>query len=175
MALKLADKQQIVEEIKSVATQSVSLVAAEYRGLTSVQLTSLRKEAKNSGVFLKVVRNTLASRALADTDYACTDEKLVGPLILAFSLDDPGAAARLFKNFAKSNEKLKTTAISLGGKLLAANQLDAIASLPTYDQAVGQLLSVMQAPIVKFVRTLAEPYTRLVRTIAAIRDQKQKG
>jgi large subunit ribosomal protein L10 len=138
-------------------------------------MTSLRKEARNSGVYLRVVRNTLASRALADTDFACSDTKLVGPLVLAFSQDDPAAAARLFKKFIKDNQKLQVTAISLNGKLLAANQLDTIASLPTYKEAVAQLVAVMKAPINKLVRTLADPSSRVVRTLSAIRDKKQNG
>ncbi|MBX9704955.1 MAG: 50S ribosomal protein L10, partial [Gammaproteobacteria bacterium] len=103
----------------------------------------------------------------------CIQDSLTGPVVLAFSKTEPSAAARLVRDFAKDHEKLEVRALSIGGKLIAANQIDTVATLPTYDEAIAQLLSVMQAPIAKLVRTLAEPNTKLVRTIAAVRDQKQ--
>jgi large subunit ribosomal protein L10 len=124
---------------------------------------------------MRVVRNTLARRALEGTQFACMQEKLVGPLILAFSQEDPGAAARLIKAFAKENEKLKVTALAIDSQLLPAEGLNTLASLPTRDEAIAQLMSVMLAPVTKFVRTLAEPHAKLVRIIAAIRDQKQSA
>ena len=173
MVLKLEDKKTIVNEVSGVAKQALSLVAAEYSGLTVGQLTDLRKSARNAGVYMRVVRNTLARRALEGTQFACMSEKLVGPLILAFSQEDPGAAARLIKEFAKTNEKLKVMALAIDSQLLPASGLDKLASLPTRDQAIALLMSVMKAPITKFVRTLAEPHAKLVRTVAAVRDQKQ--
>lgn len=173
MVLKLDDKKAIVSEVAGVAQQAISLVAAEYSGIDVSQLTELRKEARNSGVYMRVVRNTLARRALEGTKFACMQDELVGPLVLAFSQDHPGAAARLFKEFAKSNEKLVVRALSIDSKLLPGSQLDVLASLPTKDEALAQMMSVMTAPITKFVRTLAEPHAKLVRTVAAIRDQKQ--
>lgn len=175
MALYLAQKKQITEEVNTVANQSVSLITAQYSGLTSQQMTLLRREARNAGVFLRVVRNTLAKRGLAETDYECAQPALSGPLILAFSKEDPAAAARLFKTFAKEHQKLVVTSIALSGQLLDAKQLDAVASLPTRDQALSMLLSVLQAPTVKLVRTLAETYTKMVRTVGQIRDKKQAG
>lgn len=173
MGLKLKEKQAIVNEVTEVANQAVSLIAAEYNGLTVAQLTALRKSARESGmVNIRVVRNTLARRALKDTSFNCINEKLVGPLILAFSKKDPGAAARLIKDFIKDNEKLKVTALALENKLLPSESLKSLASLPTRNEAIAQLLSVMQAPIVKLIRTLAEPHTKLVRTVAAIRNTK---
>lgn len=175
MVLKLQDKKAIVDEVAVVAKQAVSLVAAEYAGLTVGQLTALRKSARESGVYMRVVRNTLARRALEGTQFACMQDVLVGPLVLAFSQEHPGAAARLIKEFVKSNEKLKVKALALENKLLGAEGLEQLASLPTRDEAIAQLMSVMLAPITKFVRTLAEPHAKLVRTVAAVRDKKQSA
>jgi large subunit ribosomal protein L10 len=175
MVLKLEDKKTIVNEVAVVAKQAVSLIAAEYNGLTVAQLTRLRKSARESGVYMRVVRNTLARRALEGTQFACMQDALVGPLLLAFSTEEPGAAARLIKDFAKDNEKLVVKALAIDSQLLPASGLNTLASLPTRNEAIAQLMSVMQAPITKFVRTLAEPHAKLVRTIAAIRDAKQSA
>lgn len=175
MVLKLDDKKTIVSEVAVVAKQALSLVAAEYSGLTVAQLTKLRKSMRESGVYMRIVRNTLARRALEGTQFACMQPELVGPLVLAFSTDHPGAAARLMKEFAKENDKLKVRALVIDSQLLPASSLDVLATLPTRDEAISQLMSVMQAPITKFVRTLAEPHAKLVRTFAAIRDQKQSA
>lgn len=173
MVLKLEDKKTIVSEVAAVAQQAVSLVAAEYSGLTVAQLTSLRKSMRSAGVHMRVVRNTLARRALEGTQFACIQQELVGPLVLAFSQDEPSAAARLIKEFAKTNDKLKVKALALDNQLLPASSLDKLASLPTRNEAISMLMSVMLAPVTKLVRTLAEPHGKLVRTIAAVRDQKQ--
>jgi large subunit ribosomal protein L10 len=175
VVLKLEDKKTIVNEVAVVAKQAISLVAAEYSGLTVGQLTRLRKSARDSGVYVRVVRNTLARKALEGTQFACMQQALVGPLLLAFSSDEPGAAARLIKEFAKENDKLKAKALAIDGQLLPAESLDKLANLPTRNEAIAQLMSVMQAPISKLVRTLAEPHAKLVRTIAAIRDAKQSA
>ena len=173
MVLKLEDKKAIVNEVAEAAQQSLSLVAAEYSGLTVSQLTSLRKSAREAGVYMRVVRNTLARRALEGTQFACIQPELVGPLVLAFSKDDPGAAARLIKDFIKQNEKLKVKALAIDNQLLPASGLEQLASLPTYDQAIALLMSVMNAPVTKLARTMAETYTQLVRVIAAVRDAKE--
>ena len=173
MALNLEDKKALVAEVAEVAATAQSVVAAEYRGLTVGQMTELRSKARKSGVYMRVVKNTLARKALAGTSFESVGPKLKGPLVLAFSKDDPGAAARVVKDFAKANEKLKATLVSLGGQVLPAGELDKVASLPTRDQALSMLLGVMKAPIQKFVGTLAAPGSKLVRTIAAVRDQKQ--
>lgn len=173
MVLKLEDKKTIVNEVSGVAKQALSLVAAEYSGLTVGQITDLRKSARNAGVYMRVVRNTLARRALEGTQFACIQDKLVGPLLLAFSHEDPGAAARLIKEFVKTNDKLKVKALAIDSQLLPPEGLNQLASLPTRDEAIAQLMSVMKAPITKFVRTLAEPHAKFVRTVAAVRDQKQ--
>lgn len=171
--LTFEGKKAVVEEVHEVAKVAHSAVAAEYIGLTVAQMTELRVQARNSGVYLRVVRNTLARRALENTEFACMGEGLVGPLVLAFSKEEPGAAARVIKDFSKSNDKLVVKLVSVEGKLLGPGELDMLASLPTRDEAIAQLMSVMQAPVAKFVRTLAEPYAMLVRTFGAVRDQKQ--
>ena len=172
MALRLDDKKAMVAEVAAVAANAQSVVAAEYRGLTVTQMTDLRAKARKSGVYLRVVKNTLARKAIAGTPFECVGKSLKGPLILAFSKDDPGAAARLVKAFAKDHDKLKPTVLSLGGSALTAKDLDKVASLPTKQQALSQLVGLLQAPIAKFVRTVAEPHAKLVRTIAAVKDQK---
>ena len=173
MALRLEDKKTLVTEVNEIAQTAQSVVAAEYRGLSVAKLTELRAKARASKVYMRVVKNTLARRAVAGTPFECVGEKLKGPLILAFSQDDPGAAARLIKGFAKDHDKLVPTLVSLGGSVLPGKDLDRVASLPTREQALAQLLGVIKAPIGKFVRTLAEPHAKLVRTIAAVKDQKQ--
>lgn len=173
MALKLEDKKAIVADVADVAGRAYSVVIAEYRGLTVDQMTKLRKQGRDANVYVRVVRNTLARIAVENTDFACIQEALTGPVILAFSMEEPGAAARVIRDFVKENNKLVVTAVSMSGQLLPASDLDKLAKMPTYDQAVAMLMSVMQAPISKFVRTLAEPHAKLVRTIAAVRDQKE--
>lgn len=173
MPLKLAGKKDIVDEVAKVAKQAVSLVAAEYSGLTVDQLTGLRKSMRDAGVYARVVRNTLARRALEGTQFACMQQELTGPLILAFSMEHPGAAARLIKEFVKKNEKLKVKALAIESQLLSAKGLDQLASLPTRNEAISLLMRVMLAPVERLVQTMAAPQVKLVRTIAAIRDKKQ--
>ena len=175
MVLRLEDKKAIVAEVAEVAGRSLSAVAAEYRGLTVSELTELRSNARKVGVYMRVVRNTLARRALEGTEFSCMQEILVGPLVLAFSQEDPGAAARLIRDFAKEHEKLVVRALSIGGKLLSPKDIGVLANLPTREQALATLMSVMIAPITQFVRTLAEPHAKFVRTVAAVRDKKQAG
>lgn len=173
MALRLEQKQAIVAEVNEAAGSALSAVLADYRGLNVDQMTELRAKARQSGVYLKVVRNTLARRAVEGTEFACLEEALVGPTLLAFSQEDPGAAARLLKDYAKENEVLEVKALSIGGDLLDASALDRMAKLPTRDEALATLMAVMQAPIVKLARTMNEVPGKLVRTLAAVRDQKQ--
>lgn len=174
MALNFAEKQTVVAEVAEVASKALSAIAADYRGLTVEQLTALRVEARKAGVYLRVVKNTLARRAIEGTDFACMKDGLVGPLILAFSLEDPGAAARVISEYIKSsNGALQVKLISFGGRLLGPEDLAMLATLPTYDQAISQLMSVIQGPTAKFVRTLNEVPGKLARTLAAIRDAKE--
>lgn len=172
MTLTLAAKKAVVEEVTAVASKAISAVVADYRGLTVNQMTQLRSQARKSGVYLRVVRNTLTRRAFEGTDFACLSDALVGPLFIALSLDAPSDAARMLKDFTKSFDKLEVKALAVGGKLYGADQLDAVASLPTRDEAIAKLMFVMKAPVEKFVRTLVAPHTKLVRTVAAIRDEK---
>lgn len=173
MPLKLEDKQAIVNEVAQLAQQAYSIIAVEYRGMTVAEMTQLRTQARQNGVYLRVIKNTLAKRAVANTAYECLQEQLVGPILLAFSREEPGAAARVISNFAKSNPKVVVKGIALSGQLLPAADLDKVAKLPTYRDAISMLLAVMQAPMTKLVRTLAEPTAKLARTLAAIRDSKQ--
>lgn len=171
--LNLEQKKAIVAEIAEVASNAHSAIAAEYTGLSVEKMTELRVKAREGGVYLRVVRNTLSRRALQGTDFECMTDDLTGQLVLAFSMEDPGAAARVVKDFAKENDQLQVKLVSIGGKMLTPGDINALASLPTYDQAVAMAMAVMKAPIEKFVRTLNEPHAKLVRTIAAVRDQKQ--
>lgn len=173
MALNLEAKKAIVDEVNTVASEALSAVVAEYRGLTVADMTELRKKARESGVWVKVVRNTLAKRAVEDTEFTCLQEALVGPVVCAFSQNDPGAAARLFRDFSKENNIINVTALSIGGKLLPAGDLETVAKLPTKDEAIAMLMSVMNAPVTKLARTLNEVPSKITRVIAAVRDQKQ--
>lgn len=172
--LTLEQKQAIIAEVESVAQTAQSAIAAEYSGLTVGQMTALRSQARNAGVYLRVVKNTLARRALGSTGYACMQADLKGPLVLAFSQEDPAAAARIINDFAKTNDKLIVKSVALNGKLLTPADVATLAKMPTRDQAISLLMAVMKAPIEKFVRTLAEPTNKLARTIAAVRDQKSE-
>lgn len=173
MALNLDQKKAVVAEVSEIAAKAYSAVAAEYRGLTVGQMDALRVKGRESGVYMRVVKNTLARRAVEGTEFDCMKDALVGPLVLAFSQEDPGAAARVISEFAKTNNKLVVKVVSIGGKLLPATDIDRLAKMPTKDQAISMLMSVMKAPVAKFVRTLAEPHAKLVRTIAAVREKKQ--
>lgn len=173
VALKLDGKKAIVAEVAIHAQKAVSLITAEYSGMTVAQLTELRRSARESGMYLRVVRNTLARRALEGSKFVAMQDSLVGPLILAFSHDDPGVAARLMQDCAKKFDKLRVTALSLGGDVMPGTALARVASMPTRDQAIAQLLGMLQAPIAQFVRTLAEPHAKLVRAFAAVGNKKQ--
>ena len=172
MALKLEDKKTFVKEVNAVAGDSVTAVAAEYRGLSVAEMTELRREARNAGVYLRVVKNTLARRAVEGTDFECMKDTLKGPILLAFAKDDPGAAARVIKDFAKGHNALQAVSLSVGGQLLPATDLKKLADLPTLDQARAMLLGVMLAPMSKLVRTLAEPSGMLARTLSARGSQE---
>jgi len=173
MPLNLEDKKALVAEVNGVAATATSVVAAEYRGLTVAQMTDLRAKARAQGVYMRVVKNTIARKALVGTSFETVGPTLKGPLVLAFSKDDPGAAARVVKDFAKANDKLIAHVVSIGGQVLPGKDIDKVASLPTREQALSMLLGVIKAPIEKLVRSLAEPPAKLGRTMAALRDQKQ--
>ncbi len=173
MALNLDQKKAVVAEVAAVAAEAHSAIAAEYLGLTVTDMTELRVKAREQNVYLRVVKNTLARRALEGTDFECMNDALVGPLVLAFSQDDPGAAARVISEFSKENDKLVVKLVSIGGKLLETGDIKRLADMPTKDQAISMLMSVMKAPVEKLTRTLNEVPGKLVRTVAAIREQKE--
>jgi len=175
VAIRLEEKKQIVSEVNEAASSALSAVIADYRGVTVADMTELRKQARENNVFLQVVRNTLLKRAVEKTDFECLNEVLVGPTILAFSMEDPGAAARVLNDFSKANDHFEIKALSFGGKLLPAEQIDVLAKLPTYDQAVAQLMSVMIAPVTKLARTFNEVPGKVTRAVAAVRDQKKEA
>jgi large subunit ribosomal protein L10 len=173
MALNLEQKKQVVAEVAAVASKALSLVAAKYDGITVGQLTELRRKARASGVYLRVVKNTLVERAVADTEFACIQGACKGQLLFAFSKEDPGAAGRLIKDAAKAMEKLKPELVAVGGKLYGAAEVERLASLPTREQALSMLAGLLVQPITQLVRTLAEPAARIARVINAVGQQKQ--
>ena len=164
MALNLSQKQDVVAQVAEIAANAHSLVAVEYKGTTVEQMTAMRKKARESGVFLKVVKNTLASRAVAGTEFECVKDALTGPLLYAFSQEDPGAAGRLIKEFAKGNDKLQAKVVSIGGKLYPATHMEVLASLPTREQALAML-----------ARALAEPAAMFARAVKAVADKQGGG
>lgn len=172
MAIGLDTKKQIVEEVNDVASRALSVVVAEYRGIESGEMNALRVKAREQGVFLKVVRNTLARRAVEGTKFEDMQSAFTGQLIYGFSEEAPGLAARLFKDFAKENDRLVVTAMSIGDGVLGPEKLDAVASLPTREEALAQLLATFKAPITKFVQTVNEVPSKAVRVLAAIKDAK---
>ncbi len=172
MALTRQEKEAVVAEVADIASSAHSAVMAEYRGISVTDLTELRAQARNSGVYLRVVKNSLAKRAVQGTEFECMQEGMSGPLIFAFSQEDPGSAARLLRDFAKENDKLVITMAAVGGQKIEAGDIGKLANLPTRDEAISLLMSVMQAPIVKFARTLNEVPGKLVRTVEAVRLSK---
>ncbi|MGH8477883.1 MAG: 50S ribosomal protein L10 [Methylococcales bacterium] len=172
MALRLDDKKAIVSEVSEKAAKAHSVVAVDYRGLTVGEVTGLRKSAREAGVYLRVVKNTLARRAVEGTEFSCMQDALKGSLMLAFSMEDPGAAARVIFEFSKLNKKIEPKLVAIGGTLYGPSELERLSKLPTHDQAISLLMAVMKAPIEKFLRTLTEPHAKLTRTVAAIKDQK---
>jgi len=170
--LTLEDKKAIVADVASYAEVAQSTVGAEYSGLTVDQMTALRVNAREAGVYLRVIKNTLAKRAVAGTEFECIQDSLTGPLLLAFSRDEPAAAARVINDFAKDHDKLIVRIVALRGRLLAPEDVSVLAKMPTKDEAISQLMAVMMAPVQKFVGTLAAPGNKLARTLVAVRDQK---
>jgi len=163
VALNLDSKKVVVDEVAQYAQKALSAVAAEYRGLTVTEIEELRKTARETGVYLRIVKNSLAKRAVAGTDFECMQDGLKGPLIIAFSMEAPGAAARLINDYAKTNDKLVAKVIAFDGKSLEISELARLASMPTRDEGISLIMAVMKAPVGK-----------LARTLAALRDQKQE-
>jgi large subunit ribosomal protein L10 len=173
LALNREQKEAIVAEVADVAGSALSAVAAEYRGLTVTEMTDLRRQAREGGVYLRVVKNSLARLAVNGTEFECMKDDMTGPLVLAFSQEDPGAAARVIKDFAKDHDKLVVRLVAISGKLLEPGDIETLAKMPTYDQAISMLMGTMLAPIQKLATTLNEVPGKLVRTVAAIKDAKQ--
>ncbi|MBK1633565.1 50S ribosomal protein L10 [Thiohalocapsa halophila] len=173
MPLNFAQKEAVVAEVSEVARSAYSAIGAEYRGLTVAEMTALRLKARDAGVYVRVVKNTLAKRALADTEFECMTDSLTGPLVLAFGRDDPGSVARVAKDFAKEHGHFQVRMIALSGQLLQPSELDKVAKIPTYDEAISLLMATMKAPAQKLTSTFNEVPGKLVRTIAAVRDAKE--
>ena len=172
MSLSLEDKKAVVEQVSNALSDSKTAIVAEYRGLTVEQMTNLRRQARESGVFLQVVKNTLARRALKGSDFECLDEHLLGPLALASS-EDPVAAAKVLSKFEKTNDAFSIKVGAMSGGLLSLAEIEALAKLPGREELLSTLVGTMQAPITKFVQTLNEIPTKFVRTLAAVCDAKE--
>ena len=163
MALGLEDKKAIVAEVTEAAKGALSAVAADSRGVTVAKMTALRKSAREAGVYMRVVRNTLLTRAVEGSDFECMKDVFVGPTLIAFSNEHPGAAARLFKEFAKANDKFSIKGGAFQGEFIPAAQIDRLATLPTYEEALAKMMATMKEAAAG----------KLVRTFAALRDKKE--
>ena len=172
MPLSFDEKKAVVAEVAEVAGSAHSAVAADYRGLTVYQMTELRQKARAQNVYLKVVKNTLARRAVEGTEFECMSEGMTGPMMLAFSTEDPGSAARVIKDFAKTTNKLEVRAVAIGGQVYGPGEIDRVATMPTREEALAQLAGTLRAPLDKFARTLNEVPGKLVRTVEAIRADR---
>jgi large subunit ribosomal protein L10 len=174
VALNREEKAAVVEEVSARVAQAGAIVLAEYRGLAVEKITVLRRQARESGVYLRVLKNTLVRRAVQGTPYEKLSDLMVGPLLYGMS-EDPVAAAKLLAGFAKSNEQLVIRAGSMPGTVMDANGVQALATMPSREELLAMLLGTMQAPIATFVRTLNEVPTKFVRGLAAVRDQREPG
>lgn len=175
MTLNLTGKREIVSQVNQVAASALSAVVADYRGVSVTEMTELRKQARANQVYLRVVRNTLLRKAVSGTEYECLIDTFVGPTIIAFASEDPGAPARLLKDFSKEHEDFEIKALAVNGQMLAANKIDVLASLPTREEALTQLAVVTIASVTKLVRTLNDVPGQAVRVMAAVRDQKKEA
>ena len=172
MALNFEQKKSKVAELQRIIAQSVSIIAADYRGLTVSEITELRSHARKRGVMVRVCRNTFTRRAIRDTRFVCLSNELIGPIVLLLSKDEPNASAKLLCNFMKKNKNLSVKALVVDGTLLGPEQLNAVASLPSREEALRLLISVVKAPITQFVCTLKEPAVQIVRLVALVSNQK---
>jgi len=172
LGLNLDDKKAVVAEVSAKVAQAQAIVLAEYRGLEVGDMTLLRAKARNSGVYLRVLKNTLARRAVTGTPFESLAEHMVGPLAYGISAD-PVAAAKVLNEFAKANERFVIKAGAMPGQVMTPKQVATLATTPSREELLAKLMGTMQAPIAMFVRTLNEVPSKLVRTLAAVRDQKQ--
>ena len=173
MPLTLVEKKAVVAEVSEVASGALSAVAAEYRGLNVAEMTDLRNRARAAGVYLRVVPNTLAKRAVESTDFQCLGDELNGPLVLAFSREHPGSAAKVMRDYRRTNQKLVIRLVAFGGRLIDPADIESLANLPTREEALARLMATLKAPITRLARTLAEPHAKLVRAVDAVRQQKE--
>lgn len=174
MGLNREEKAAVIDEVGAQVASAQSIIVAEYRGLEVGSITALRKQARESGVYLRVLKNTLARRAVAGTPFEGLTDKLVGPLIYGIS-KDPVSAAKVLSDFAKTNDKLALKAGAMPNAVLDQNGVKALASMPSREELLAQLMGTMQAPVAKFVRTLNEVPGKFVRTVAALRDEREKA
>lgn len=174
MSLNRQEKALVIEEVAAQVSNAQSIVIAEYRGLDVASVTVLRKQARESGVYLRVLKNTLVRRAIADTSFEGLSDQLVGPLMYAIS-EDPVAAAKTLAEFAKTNPSLVIKGGAMPNSILDEAGVNALATMPSRDELLAKLLGTMQAPIAQFVRTLNEVPTKFVRGLAAVRDQKESA
>ncbi len=174
MPLRIEQKKAVVEELNSMASSSVSAAIAEYKGLNVAEITELRTKARESGVYLKVVKNSLSKQALTGTDFECLTQALQGPIMIALSADDLASPARLFKDFGKDYEHLKTVGLAIDGDAYPSSDLDRIARLPTRDEAYSIIAGLMKAPIEKALRTLNEIPIKLARLILAVKENQEE-
>ena len=172
MGLNLQQKQSVVAEVAKQVAGAQAIVLAENRGMAVAHMTQLRAKARASGVYFRVVKNTLVRRAVVDTPFASLADRMVGPLAYGIG-PDPVAVAKVLNDFAKSNEKFVITGGAMPGQVMSAKDVSALASLPSREELIGKLLGTMQAPMAKLVRTLSEVPGRFVRTLAAVRDARQ--
>ena len=173
MALSKSEKEKIVGEVKEVASNASSLVISDARGLKVSELSEVRQKATQSGIHIQVIKNSLAKLAFEGTDFGCSDEVLVGPSLFAFSFEEPGAAAKLLKTYAKNFDNLDIKALVVEGQLLDGSQIDILASLPSKDEAYGLIANVLQAPVTKFATLLNEVPSKLARVLSAVHDKKR--
>ena len=174
MPLRIEQKKAVVQELNSIASSSVSAAIAEYRGLNVAEITELRTKARKSGVYLKVVKNSLSKKALADTNFECLTKALQGPIIIALSADDLASPARLFKDFSKDYEHLKTVGLAIDGDAFPSSELDRIAKLPTRNEAYSTIVCLMKAPVEKALRTLNEIPVKFTRLILTVKENKEE-
>tara|TARA_B100001778_G_C18279295_1_gene490191 strand:+ start:84 stop:611 length:528 start_codon:yes stop_codon:yes gene_type:complete len=175
VALNIGEKKDVVKEVYEIASTAQSAVAAEYRGLTVHELTALRNNARDLGVYVKVIKNNLAKIAIKDTSFECMDSSLKGPLIFAFSKEDLGSAAKLVNDFKKNNDLLKPVVVAVNGELVDVAKIGQIAALPNKDQAISMMMAVMKLPIEKFVRTLSATNVKLVQTLSAYKNKLEQN
>ena len=173
MSTNLEIKQAKVAEVAAVAEHATSLIGADFSGVTVAEMTRFRADARKANVYLKVIKNNLLKLAVKGTDFECISESIKGPLIIAFSAEEPGSAARVVRDFCRQNEAMQVRLVAVGGELLDISALETVAKLPTRDEAIAKLMGVMKAPVTKLVQTLAAPHSKLVRTFAALKEQRE--